>query len=310
MKKVAVIPILMSMLIIVVLVWGCTDSKKQQDIDITDSSSITSKTEEYSESHKTTEAPTNPPVETTPKLVGNFTLEDCKSTTGVFIAHEDGSFTKLVGGGYVDQEYTIDIGMYMQNKLVKKSPSIDKNDKIVVFCDSEYSLRMLPVNWEVGVIFTTENGVDGYTRAIKHGYGIDFYTYYVNHKTSEVNITHIDGISVDDYPFEIVGGENGESEGCGFPKGATIKIGVSKGSSIVETDAEVSATYFDCEAKYDNYGNSEDLHYLLSTPTTAGYAVIDVYDKWHNTEIPSGKYIMILDMGKKYIAYLIDWQNN
>lgn len=310
MKKKTIIPILMSLLIIVIFFWGCTNSKKEPNTGITDNTSVTSETEDSSVSQKTTEAPTYPTTESTPKLIGKYTLEDCRGTTGIFIAHEDGSFTKLVGGGYIDQEYSIDIGMYMRNKLVKNSPSIDKSDKIVVFCDAEYSLRMLPVNWEVGVIFTTENGVDGYTRAIKHGYGIDFYTYYVNHETVEVNITHIDGIPVDDYPFEIVGGENGEPAGCGFPKGTTIKIGVSKGSSIVESKAEVSATYFDCEAKYDNYGNSEDLHYLLSTPTTDGYAVIDVYDKWHSTEIPSGKYIMILDMGKKYIAYLVDWQNN
>lgn len=291
------IDFLVPILLVAVLFVGCGNSETggSEETDVTENRKV----------EEVTEAPT----ETEPRMIGNRSFEECKNSSGIYIAHEDGSFTSLPGGGFVDFEGGYEYGMFMRNKIVEATPSLSKSDKIVLFCDSDYTLQLLPVNWAVGVVYSKQDdGTVGYTRVIKDQYGVTFYTYYNNNETEREYILFVDDISAEDYPFEVEGGENGKSTGYGFPQNETVKLGVKKGSALVEREGEVSATYFDCRIKR-GLSVSEDLHCLYPTPTADGYAVVDVYDGLHKAEIPSGKYVMMLRMGKKYIAYLLDWTN-
>lgn len=248
---------------------------------------------------------------TEPVMQGQYTLEQCKEKTGIFIAHEDGSFTKYYGGGFLKQDGMYNAnGMYIRNYLIDRNPPIGKNDKLVLFCDEKYTFDLLPVNWEVGVLFSElEDGTYGYTRAIGHKYGVDFFTYYDNFETIQNSIHYIDGVPAQEYPFEIVQGGPKDTTGYGFPKGSTVKLGAQSGSALIEEEYEVSATYFDCQLIYNTGGVSDDEYFLDPTPTTDGYAVIDIYDARRDREVPSGTYVLVLRMGRKYIAYLLNWQN-
>ncbi len=251
--------------------------------------------------------------ETEPPTAGDWTLEECKNTTGIFIAHEDGTFTRFYGGGYLKQDMSHNsLGMFMRNDFFENNPTIGKDDRLVLFCDSSYLFEMLPVNWQAGVLYhKLDDGTRGYTLAKKDTYGdINCYTYYENHETVESNIAYVDGIPIEEYPFELVQGGPLNATGCGFPKGSTVKIGEVKGSAIVEETFEVCATYFDCYVERNAGGVSDDEFFLYPTPTTDGYAVIDMYDGLHEREIPSGSYVLVLDMGRSYIAYLLNWVNS
>ena len=243
--------------------------------------------------------------------MGDWSLEECKDTTGIFIAHEDGSFTKYHGGGYLDKNGAGNSeGMFLLDERAEKNSTIGKNDKLVVFCDSEYTLNLLPVSWEVGTIsFLDNNGTRRYIRALNYDqYGVDFY-FYGKKEITSWNVMYIDGILAKDYPFEIVNGEDGKPIACGLPNGKTINFGVVDGTTLVEVPYTVNATYYNCRVKRNSGLASDQEHYLYPTPTSDGYAVIDVYDGWHDVEVKSGKYVMELRMGRSYIAYLLDWQN-
>lgn len=251
------------------------------------------------------------PMEMSPDTMGDWSLEECKDTTGIFIAHEDGSFTKYHGGGYLDKNGAGNSeGMFLLDERAEKNSTIGKNDKLVVFCDSEYTLNLLPVSWEVGTIsFLDNNGTRRYIRALNYDqYGVDFY-FYGKKEITSWNVMYIDGILAKDYPFEIVNGEDGKPIACGLPNGKTINFGVVDGTTLVEVPYTVNATYYNCRVKRNSGLASDQEHYLYPTPTSDGYAVIDVYDGWHDVEVKSGKYVMELRMGRSYIAYLLDWQN-
>lgn len=252
------------------------------------------------------------PVESTPAMQGQYTLEDCQGSTGIFIAYADGSFDRFYGGGFLDQDGMYNAnGMFLRNDIIDYNPSIGKDDKLVLFCDSSYTFEMVPVNWETGVLYTKlEDGTRGYTRAIKHQYGVDFFTYYENYETVQNSILYIDGVSAKEYPFEIVQGGPKNTTGYGFPKGTTVKLGTQSGSAIIEEEYEVSATYFDCRVIRNIGKVSDDEYFLYPTPTTDGYAVINIYDGLHDREIPSGAYVLVLRMGRSYIAYLLNWENS
>ena len=291
----------MLLLLLPILLMGCADSgaTKQES-----GSSVNTRETEV----EITEAPT----ETKQQYIGRWTLEDCQSATGIFIAHEDGSFTKYYGGGYLDKNGAgYSEGMFLRNDIAEVNTAIGKNDKLVVFCDSDYTLSLLPVKWEVGTVaYSLDDGTKAYLRILNYDkYDVDFFEYRTNGDTVERDIMYVDGISAKDYPFEIVGGEDGSSVGCGFPEGSDVKFGVAEGTTLNEETYTVNATYYYCKAKRDAAGASEEQHYLYPTPTSEGYAVIDIYDGWHNAEIPTGLYVMELRMGRSYIAYLLNWQN-
>ena len=255
---------------------------------------------------------TEPPIEMTePVMQGQYSLEQCKGKTGIFIAHADGSFTKYYGGGYLDMNSMRNAtGMYIENYIVDRNPTISKSDQLVVFCDTSYGIEMLPVSWDVGVLFRDlGNGTYGYTRAMKHKYGVDFFTYYDNHETVEESILYIDGIPAEEYSFVTVQGGPKNTTGSGFPKGTTVRLGIQNGSTLVEEEYKVDATYYDCELKRNTGGVSDDQYYLHPTPTTDGYAIIDIYDELHDREVPSGTYVLVFSVGRSYIAYLLKWQN-
>lgn len=255
---------------------------------------------------------TSMPILTEPATIGRWSLEDCQSATGIFIAHEDGSFSKYSGGGYLDKNGAgYSEGMFLRNEIAEANPAIGKSDKLVVFCSSDYTLSLLPVKWEVGTMaYSLDDGTKAYLRILNYDkYGVDFFEYRNNGDTIERNIMYVDGIPAKDYPFEIVGGEEGTPIGCGFPKGRDVKFGIAQGTTLNEETYNVNASYYYCKATRDIAGASEELHYLYPTPTSEGYAVVDVYDGWHNTEIPAGLYVMELRIGRSYIAYLLNWKN-
>lgn len=249
------------------------------------------------------------PTETKICTIGDLALEDCQGNTGIYIAYEDGSFTRYYGGGYLDTAATYYAeGMFLRNDIAEKNPVIRKNDKLVVFCDSDYTLSLQPVKWETGAIASQYlDGTKVYMRAIKDAYGVDFFM-YCEGDTTGWDVTHVDGISVEEYPFEIVG--EGNSAGAGLPKGETIKFGVVRGTTLKEQSYPINATYYRCDVSRNVAMASEEEHWLYPTPTSSGYAIIEIYDGFHNIEIPTGRYVMELRMGKSYIAYLLDWENS
>lgn len=302
MKKNNALLIIVALLLSLTLLAGCSSS-----------GIVRESIEASSENHITVATETETTKETEPPTMGDWTLEECKNTTGIFIAHEDGTFTQFYGGGYLEQDWSYNaLGMFMRNDIFEHNPAIGKEDKLVLFCDSTYLLEMVPVNWQVGVLYhKLDDGTRCYTLAKKDSYGdIRCYTYYDNHETVENKVAYIDGTPIEDYPFEFVQGGTQNTTGCGFPKGSTVKLGVVNGSAIIEETYEASATYFDCNVMRDLYGASDDVHCLYPTPTTDGYAIIDIYDGWHDNEIPSGTYVLKLKMGSSYIAYLLNWENS
>lgn len=299
---------IMIFLLLIIMLGGCVNSADGQ----LENKQSTEKGEQ--EVVETTLVPTTtePTMQTEPITIGAWSLEDCQSSTGIFIAHEDGSFSKYNGGGYLDKNGAgYSEGMFLHNDIAEANPTIGKADKLVVFCDSDYHLSLLPVKWEVGTMaYSRDDGIKSYLRVLNYDkYGVDFFEYRNDGDTFERDIMYVNGILAKDYPFEIVGGEDGTPIGCGFPKGTDVKLGVVEGTTLNEETYTVNATYYYCKAKRDYAGASEEQHYLYPTPTAEGYAVIDVYDGWHNTEIPAGMYVMELRMGRSYIAYLLNWQN-
>ena len=305
------ITLIVLVIIISSFVLGCGESYTQNQIP-------TDPLELNIEDSDATEA-----IVTEPEMEGRYTLEECKEKRGVFIQYEDGSFDRYPGGGYIIGQNSVNAsidGMFMYNSDVAQIPIITESDSLVVFCDSSYSLMLNPVNWENGALSINSDGMYGYGRILEQNkYGVTLYVYFENNEISQKNVSYIDGMPAQDYQLEVINEVVTPYEGMsskslnitsyGFKESSSVKLGIKQGSSIVEEEFVADVTFFDCGSDNRNW-QIEDYYGLDTQATTNGYATVDIYDNLHNKEIPSGLYVMKLNMGRSYIAYLLNWHNS
>ena len=259
------------------------------------------------------------------EMLGDYTLDECKSSWGVYIAHEDGSFTRYPAGGYcegLDAYESCCNGMFLVNNIVESIPDyVNKSDKLVVFSDAEFSLDLIPVNFQVGAIqLSAEDGTEGYGLITSQNENATWMNaYYKNHEYDSVKILFVDGVPSQEYQFEMTEQEVTPYKGMpneieyvisyGFTPDSAVRLGVAEGTTLVETTYEVSATYYDCAIDHRDW-QKEDVYYIICTPTSDGYATIDMIDVVAEETIPTGVDVMLLRSGGRYIATLLNWENN
>lgn len=253
-------------------------------------------------------------TESTSKNLGEYTLSECISSDRVYIKYNDGSFDRYGAGGYC-RKFSMGsgfYGMYLPDKYLKYTTTLNlSNDerKLVVFASGEYSLTLHPVHAEVAVFTTSKDDVIGYGhigQITDRGVTIDII--YSNHEWEDIFATYIDGKPATEYEAEILewyaypySGATSVDVYCrleGFKKGTTVTLGVVEGSTLVEKQYEVDATYYDCDPQHNNW-QDEDIYYLECIATPEGYAEVDL------TGVPAGKYVMLYDYDGYYCATVL-----
>lgn len=250
---------------------------------------------------------------------GELSLEECEGRGGVFIAYDDGSFDEFPGGGYCLGLSRLTVGfsgMFLENSVLEKTPTITGDMKIIVFSTADYyHVNAYPIHHEVAAIqYTSDDGTKGYG---KLAYEQDkIYVYYRNHESEDVKIEFINGEPSEEYDAVKIDREVYPSKGmkkvargyrlAGFQKDEEVRLGVVKGTAIEEKSYEANITYFDCDNEHNNW-DEEDQYYLDATPTVEGYAVIDF------EQLPTGRYVLVYDYisgeSMYYRAFLLDWNN-
>lgn len=250
--------------------------------------------------------------------IGALSLEQCASKGGIYIAYDDGSFDEIPGGGYcygISQMTDGIKGMFLENDTVECTPAITSDMKVVVFSASEYYfLNAYSIHHEVAAIqYTSDNGTKGYGRLSYEQNTV--YVYYRNHESEDIKIEFINGepsenynavkIEREVYPYKGMTTKKFYFGMAGFQPADKVKLGIVKGTTVVEKSYPVNITYFDCDSDHNNW-DEEDQYYLEATPTVEGYAVIDF------TELPTGRYVLVYEYvsgeSRYYVASLLDWR--
>lgn len=243
---------------------------------------------------------------------GGYTLENCVNSFGFFIAHEDGSFSRYLHGGCcpkIDNNVRGFEGMFMEDIDAENIPILTSKDTLALFWDSNYSVSVLPVHAEEAAIqVTAEDGMEGFARLSESS----IFIYYRSNDYAHVTLQTINGESPDKYepeevcftvnPHKGMPSETASYKIRGFKRDATVSLGIAEGTTLVETTYDIDCTYYNCNRSMNNW-EEEDIYYPSTRATTQGYAVLDF------TEIPSGRYVMIVEGNGKYIATLLNWQN-
>lgn len=267
---------------------------------------------EPTEATKTSEMPTE--TEPAIQMQGWYTLEDCTNSSGFFIAHEDGSFSRYRHGGYclglTSGEIAFE-GMFLADSIADSLPVISTEDTLALFWGSNYSAYVFPIHGEIATIqVTAEDGTEGFGR-IESSSSMNIH--YRNHESARVRIQTINGESPDKYQIEKViitvnpySGMRRESVSwqlTGFKRDATVSLGIAEGTLLVETTYDIDSKYYACNPEMNNW-DEEDVYYPGTLATKQGYAALDF------TEIPSGCYILVVRGNGKYIATLLNWKNS
>lgn len=288
--------LLVLLLLLASLSVACSNSESQE---------IPKETAVNTEASKAaTEVAVETTAETEPEaaMQGKYTLEECTSKRGVFIAYEDGSFDLFPVGGYCYGYSRFSEGLdgfYIANSVAEAIPDVGRDDKLVVFCDDNYYLTLYPVHGEISTIRTeSENGVTGYGRLSNT---LDcVYVHYEDGESETIRIEYINGEPADvydavklNYEVKPYKGKNSVAvsvELTGFQKGEPIRLGIVDGTAVSEYDYSADATYFDCNNEHNNWDEEDayGINYGVQvTPTFDGYATIDF------SEVPDGKYVVI-----------------
>jgi len=251
------------------------------------------------------------------KMRGMYTLDNCKGMIGVYVAYEDGSFDMCTGGGYcygLISGGNMFHGMFMRDVSLVYAKEIDKLSKekrLVVFCNTDYSLTLHPIHAEAAcfVVESSDGDVKGYGRLsqiTEMGAPIDIL--YVEGEREDINPIYIDGKPAKEYnaetvkwsvnPFKGMSGTSYTYQLWGFKKGTNVKIGVGKGTALVEKEYEVNSTYYDCEYDRNNW-EDEDIYHIEGLATPEGYAEVDL------SNVPKGKYVMLFQWKGTYRANIL-----
>ena len=236
----------------------------------------------------TTEPEPTEPEFTKPYTMGFYTLEDLQSYEGFCILYPDGSLDKFSKGSVLDwgngAPMTYGTDYNPEHILINRADDDAncgrlKNGQLVFFCSEDTAVRsgIYPVDYsgctisrynddgKLEAVFVRQ---DGATYGWRRGYSI-------GSPKIDVRVDTINGLPIAEYAPKL---EKADTQYyASFPPYSTFLVGVVEGTAIHETEYTSDRNfYFQTDEKYP----------LKLTPTTDGYAYVDL------TDIPDGDYVL------------------
>lgn len=229
-----------------------------------------------------------PSVEPEHTAIGEYTLEECQESPGLYILHSDGSFSKYYIGtplywNYLPMTYGTDPwpeDLVMANWEVQSNTDLSDQGQLVLFfpyddrvvqglypvTESGYTLGRYNSDLKLVCLFHTRNSTNAFSEWTA---GETFYW------SNVVDCTTINGINSKDYVFPVIE----ERDFSSFSPEEEYTIGRVSGTTLVEETYKTNYTYFLHDEKSVDYT-------LNATPD--GYAVFDFSDT------PVGEYVFTI----------------
>ena len=200
-------------------------------------------------------------------------------------------------------------------------------DQIVAVWEGDCDVYLYPVQSEIYAIRVSASDLaDEYADILGDGYGIinpkaDSDGYYLSVEyddyegTKSYDVAYINGKPASEYELgqtiieytyeDLYTSEEKSSKRdyYGLQRGDTVTLGIPYGTTLVEYECTQDVTCFISSKNLCSVG--EAWYYAPSLkPTTQGYALLDF------SEVPDGKYIMILNGNGKYLGTILNLQHN
>ena len=268
------------------------------------------------------------PIETEPEktTIGEYSAEELYGN-GFYIGYEDDSFDEYPQGGESTNNGTTFNGpryyddFFFANEKVDCLPVITDKDKLAVIWDGDCDVYLYPVQGEEYAIRVSATDLgDEYADVLGNGYGKiepaedkNYYRLSVDYDGGGdghkyYNVEYINGKPALEYELTrmvheyIDEGKKREIDYYGLQRGDTVTLGIPYGTTLVEYNVCQDITCF--RSWPDHNDDGAEWYYVPALkPTPQGYATLDF------SEIPTGKYIMILRGGDEYIGTILDLQH-
>lgn len=274
------------------------------------------------------------PVETEPEktTIGEYSEEELYE--GFYIAYDDNSYDRYPQGGHAetvdsyrkhDDIFSYCDDFFFANEKVDQIPIISDKDKLAVMWDGDCDVFLSPVQAEEYYLRVSADDLgDEYADQLGDGYGnislnetsekgkycLFGVRYDSQDGTKYYEVDTINGKPAIEYEMnkvehEYVGvyGDPGIQKLDSFQRNDEITLGIPYGTTLVEYTGKQDVTCFHSNPSFwnenENWGYSPKL-----MPTTQGYAMMDF------SEVPDGKYIMVVEGNDQYIGTILNLQHN